>query len=60
MRLLVADDDDTFRTRLVRALTDRNIETYGAATSAEALSIAAAHDITDALDALTATWNSGW
>jgi two-component system response regulator RegA len=49
MRLLVVDDDQTFRTRLVRALTERNVETHGAATSAEALSIAAAHDITDAL-----------
>ena len=49
MRLLVVDDDQTFRTRLVRALTDRAIESYGAATSAEALQLATQYAITDAV-----------
>lgn len=49
MRLLVVDDDTTFRTRLVRALNDRGVVALGAATSAAAMQVAGEQDITDAL-----------
>lgn len=39
--LLVVDDDDAFRERLVRALAARGVETFGAASLAEAKRIAA-------------------
>jgi len=37
--ILVVDDDNIFRTRLVRALEDRGLRTHGAATSAEAMKL---------------------
>jgi len=37
---LVVDDDEAFRTRLVKALISRGYETHGAATVAEAIKIA--------------------
>lgn len=39
--ILVVDDDDAFRTRLVRALADRGFEARGAASRAEARRLAA-------------------
>ncbi len=40
--VLVVDDDDTFRTRLVRAFEARGFEARGAASEKDALAIAAA------------------
>jgi two-component system response regulator RegA len=37
--ILVVDDDNIFRTRLVRALEDRGLRAHGAASSAEALKL---------------------
>lgn len=41
---LVVDDDQVFRTRLARALSDRGWEVYDAQNGEEALSLAAEHD----------------
>jgi two-component system response regulator RegA len=38
--ILIVDDDDTFRTRLVRAFSDRGFETRGADTAEAAISMA--------------------
>jgi len=40
--LLVVDDDDVFRNRLVRALSERGLEARGAASAAEAIALASA------------------
>lgn len=40
--LLVVDDDDAFRERLVRAFVSRGLDAFGAATCAEAKRVAAA------------------
>ena len=40
VRMLVADDDEIFRTRLLRALAARGLEVFGAATAAEAQRVA--------------------
>lgn len=39
--ILVVDDDDVFRTRLVRALTDRGLDARGAGSAAEAMAATA-------------------
>lgn len=43
MKFLVADDDLTFRTRLVRALASRGLQAYAAASGREAMELARQH-----------------
>src|SRR4051812_37750045 len=40
LKMLVVDDDVTFRSRLVRALASRGYETYDAGTAAQGIEVA--------------------